>query len=75
MTAQTHRRWLIADRPVGRELRDTDFRLEQVAVERPDHGEVLVRSLYLSFDPAQKSWMENVASYRDAVDVGGAGLP
>jgi len=71
MTAETHRQWLIADRPIGRELRATDFKLEQVPVGRPGDGEVLVKSLYLSFDPAQKSWMENVASYRDSVDVGG----
>jgi NADPH-dependent curcumin reductase CurA len=68
----THRQWLVADRPVGRALKASDFQLAETPVGRPGEGQVLVRTLYLSFDPAQKSWMENVAGYRDAVDIGSA---
>jgi hypothetical protein len=32
---------------------------------------VLVRTRYLGFDPAQKSWMENAASYMNPVEIGG----
>jgi len=32
---------------------------------------VLVRTAYLGFDPAQKSWMENAASYMNPVEIGG----
>jgi hypothetical protein len=70
MTSTTHRQWLVADRPVGRALRAEDFRLETAPTATPDDGEVLLETLYLSFDPAQKSWMENVAGYRAPVDIG-----
>jgi len=70
MTPQTHRQWLVAGRPIGRELLDSDFELVEAPVGRPAEGQVLVQALYLSFDPAQKSWMENVANYRDPVDIG-----
>ena len=70
MTSQTHRQWLVADRPIGRELRPGDFQLVEAPVVQPGDGEVLVETLYLAFDPAQKSWMENVANYRDPVAIG-----
>jgi NADPH-dependent curcumin reductase CurA len=70
MTTYANRRWVVADRPLGRELRDGDFRLEHAPVSQPGDGEVLVKTLYLSFDPAQKSWIENVATYRGATQIG-----
>ena len=70
MTSGIHRQWLVADRPIGRELRPTDFQLVESPMAQPGDGEVLVETLYLAFDPAQKSWMENVANYRDPVALG-----
>lgn len=72
MSAAVQRRWVIADRPLGRALREADFRLETVPVADPAEGEVRVRTLWLSFDPAQKGFMENVASYADATALGAA---
>ena len=60
----------MAARPVGRALLDSDFELVAATTDRPADGEVLVQTRYLSFDPAQKSWMENVAGYRDPVEIG-----
>jgi len=71
MTSETHRQWLVADRPIGRALRAEDFRLAESPVERPGEGEVLLQTLFLSCDPAQKSWMENIASYKEPVAIGG----
>ncbi|HEY2661292.1 MAG TPA: NADP-dependent oxidoreductase [Caulobacteraceae bacterium] len=71
MTPTAHRQWVVADRPLGRELRSSDFRLEAAPVTEPGEGEVLIKTLYLSFDPAQKSWMENVAGYMKPVGIGG----
>ena len=71
MSATMQRQWQVAARPVGRPLADSDFQLAQVPVTEPKAGEVLVRTAYLSFDPAQKSWMENAASYMDPVEIGG----
>jgi len=65
------RQWQVAARPVGRPLVHDDFQLAEVPVAAPRVGEVVVRTAYLSFDPAQKSWMENAAGYMDPVEIGG----
>ena len=65
------RRWVIAARPIGRELQDTDFTLETTPVPALREGDVLVRTTHLSFDPALKGWMENVASYANPTEIGG----
>jgi NADPH-dependent curcumin reductase CurA len=70
MAARMQRRWLIADRPLGRALRDTDFRLADAPVHEPGAGQVRVRTLFLSLDPSQKGFMENVASYAQATATG-----
>ncbi len=70
MSTYRGKRWLIADRPLGRELRDADFRLDEEEVSSPAQGQVLVRTAYLALDPAQKGFMENVASYANPTDVG-----
>jgi NADPH-dependent curcumin reductase CurA len=71
MIPSLQRRWEVADRPIGRALAPSDFRLTEVAVAVPQSGEVLVKLCYLGFDPAQKSWMENAAGYMDPVEIGG----
>lgn len=73
-----NRQWLIADRPLGRPLKDSDFRFHEAAVRDPGEGEVVVRHSHLSFDPAQKGWMENVGGYVAPTEIGevmpGSGL-
>ena len=71
MAPKLHRQWQVAGRPAGRPLADSDFQLAEVPVAAPGDGEVLVRTAYLGFDPAQKSWMENAASYMNPVEIGG----
>jgi len=65
------RQWQVAARPVGRPLVPGDFQLAEVPVAPLAAGEVRVRTAYLGFDPAQKSWMENAAGYMDPVEIGG----
>ncbi|HYE45901.1 MAG TPA: NADP-dependent oxidoreductase [Caulobacter sp.] len=64
------RQWTLADRPLGRPLAETDFALEIAQPPQPAEGEVAFRTDWLSFDPAQKSWMENIAGYVDAMQIG-----
>ena len=71
MTPDVQRQWLVARRPVGRPLEDADFELAQGPVAGPQAGQVLVKTAWLGFDPAQKSWMENAASYMSPVEIGG----
>lgn len=59
----TNHQWLIADRPTGRPLKDSDFKWHETPARDPGVGEVLIKALYLGFDPAQKGWMENVGGY------------
>lgn len=65
----THRRVVLLRRPPG-EPAETDFRVEEVPVPQPRHGEVLVKGLYLSLDPYQRGRMRDAASYAAAVGIG-----
>lgn len=67
---RTNRQWLINGRPNGRALADDDFKLVETPVADPGEGEVLVRNLYLAFDPAQKGWMENIGGYVAPTEIG-----
>lgn len=66
----TSRQWLLNAHPRGRGIEDGDFRLVEREVAGPDDGELLLRTRWLSFDPAQKGWMENIADYVAPMAVG-----
>ncbi len=67
---QINRQWVINGRPRGRPLRDDDFKWIEATVGAPGEGEVLVRTVMLSFDPTQKGWMENVGGYVAPTEIG-----
>jgi NADPH-dependent curcumin reductase CurA len=71
MTAipRTHRRVVLVNRPPG-EPAESDFRIEDVAMPEPRHGEVLVKVAYLSLDPYQRGRMRDAASYSAPVGLG-----
>lgn len=63
--------WRINARPTGRELRADDFaRDESASLGAPADGELHVRVLMLSCDPAQKGWMENAGGYAAPTEIG-----
>lgn len=63
--------WKIAARPTGRALRLDDYtRDESVLDAKPASGEIKVRTLMLSCDPAQKGWMENAGGYAAPTEIG-----
>jgi NADPH-dependent curcumin reductase CurA len=66
----SNRQWLINGRPVGRPLADDDFKFAETPVVEPIEGEVLVRNLYLAFDPALKGHMENISNYVTPTEIG-----
>jgi hypothetical protein len=74
----TNRQWLINGRPNGRSLIDDDFTLVERPVVEPGAGEVLLKTQYLAFDPAQKGRMENIGGYAAPTEIGdvmqGSGL-
>ncbi len=65
-----NRQWLINGRPAGRQLVKDDFKWVETDVGEPGEGEVLVKNLVLSFDPAQKGWMENIGGYVAPTEIG-----
>ncbi len=64
-----NRQWLLAKRPFGVVTRD-NFEYREAPVPTIGDGEVLVRTLYLSFDPTQRGWMEDRESYMPPVPLG-----
>jgi NADPH-dependent curcumin reductase CurA len=64
-----NRQWLLAARPKGM-VKESDFKWVEGPVPQPKDGEVLVRNLWLSFDPAMRGWMEDRASYVPPVKIG-----
>ncbi|HLY56239.1 MAG TPA: NADP-dependent oxidoreductase [Stellaceae bacterium] len=65
-----NRQWRIAARPLRRPLAEADFAWHEEPASAPPDGQVLVRALYLGFDPAQKGWMENVSDYVPPTEIG-----
>jgi NADPH-dependent curcumin reductase CurA len=54
--AATNRKWVLRSRPQGMPQAG-DFELREEAVPEPADGQFVVRNLYLSCDPAQRSWL------------------
>jgi NADPH-dependent curcumin reductase CurA len=65
----TNRQWLLAKRPFGVVTKE-NFEYAETPIPEPGDGEVLVRNLYLSFDPTQRGWMEDRESYLPPVQLG-----
>jgi len=69
MNRPRNRQFRLARRPEGMPDAD-DWERAEEAVPEPDEGQVLVRSLYLSLDPAMRTWMNPGRSYIDPVGIG-----
>ncbi len=65
-----NRRVLLVRRPAG-VPQPEDFGIDEVAVPEPGPGEILVRNIYLSVDPAQRGWASAEANYSAPVALGG----
>lgn len=52
-----NRQWVLADRPVGREVRESDFELVSRPIPALREGELLTRTLYLSVAPVMRRYM------------------
>ena len=65
----TNRQVLLAARPSGLP-KASDWQTQSVAVGSPGPGQVLVRVVYLSLDPAMRGWMNDARSYIAPVGIG-----
>ena len=69
LTTLTNHQVRLASRPVGLPTRD-NWRFTSEAVAEPGPGGVLVKTLYLSLDPAMRGWMNEGKSYIPPVALG-----
>src|SRR5580692_467913 len=69
MTHDKNRQWRLASRPAGM-IEDSHFTwVEEPVPTLEKDGQILVRNLYLSLDPAQRGWIAR-DSYLPAVPIG-----
>ena len=68
MTVTNHQ-FRLAARPVGMPKR-SDWKYTEAPADEPSDGEVLVKVLYLSLDPAMRGWMNEGKSYIPPVGIG-----
>jgi NADPH-dependent curcumin reductase CurA len=63
-----NRRWLLIRRPRG-ELNADNLQWSEAPIPEPAEGQVLVRNLYVSCDPTQRSWAAG-NTYYPAIELG-----
>ena len=69
MTDRVNRQWRLAARPEGL-IKESDFEWAEEPVGEIGDGQVLVRTIYLSLDPANRGWVRKGPSYVEPVEVG-----
>ena len=67
--ALTNRQWILRQRPKGL-VQPTDLELVESPVPDLKDAEVLVRTVYLSLDPTNRTWMNDAEGYLPAVKLG-----
>jgi len=65
----TNRQWVLRQRPQGL-IKDGNLELVETAVPDLADGEVLVRTVYLSLDPTNRTWMNDSEGYLPPVGLG-----
>ena len=66
---RTNGQWVLASRPEGM-IAESNFEYKVEPVREIEDGEVLVRNLYLAFEPAMRGWVDDVPSYIPPVAIG-----
>lgn len=64
-----NRQWVLRQRPKGL-VQPTDLELIESPVPELKDGQVLVRTVYLSLDPTNRTWMNDAEGYLPAVGLG-----
>src|SRR4029077_10715001 len=67
--SNTNHKFELAARPVGLPKR-SDWTYKEEPVRDPGDGELLVKVLYISLDPAMRGWMNEGKSYIAPVGIG-----
>ena len=69
MAPRINHQWRLAARPVGN-LKESDFQWAEEPVPKLKDGQILMRNLYLSLDPANRGWVREEGSYMAPIPLG-----
>ena len=69
MTNILNRAWTMAARPIGEPTQD-NFAMKESVIPAPKHGEVLIKTLYMSLDPYMRGRMRSGPSYATVLEPG-----
>ncbi|MDA9048833.1 NADP-dependent oxidoreductase [Gammaproteobacteria bacterium] len=64
-----NKKWVLKERPRGL-VKDSDFELIAETLPAIQEGEILLENMYLSFDPTQRGWLNDVPGYLPPVQIG-----
>ena len=64
-----NKKWILKERPSGL-VKDSDFELVNEVLPKINEGEILLENLYLSFDPTQRGWLNDMPGYLPPVQIG-----
>ena len=67
--ARTNRQWVLRQRPKGL-IQPGDLELVESPIPDLKESEVLVRTVYLSLDPTNRTWMNDAEGYLPPVGLG-----
>jgi NADPH-dependent curcumin reductase CurA len=71
MTETTNRQYFLASRPDGEPTAE-NVQCRDVPLQPPGEGEVTIRNMYISLDPAIRGWMSDVPNYIEPITLGDA---
>lgn len=67
----TNRKFILKHRPVG-QPQPSDFEVVSETISDIPKGSLLVRNHFISLDPAQRGWMDDLPSYMPPIPLGDA---
>lgn len=65
-----NRQWLLAERPIDRPVRLTDFKLHEAPMPEPKDGEFVIRVIYSSLAPVMRFYMLDGAGIEKPLEIG-----
>ena len=66
-----NKKWILSKRPVGIPNIEEDFEMKESEIKKPDFGEILIKTQFLSLDPYMRGRMNSGPSYSKPVEIGG----
>jgi NADPH-dependent curcumin reductase CurA len=70
MPPARNRQWLLAERPIDRPVRLTDFKFHEAPIPTPKDGEFVVRVIYSSLAPVMRFYMLDGAGIEKPLNIG-----